>query len=86
MANVCFTDPNDVCEVLAQPHYNFQLLPLPLEGAARQQVRGLHGHEVADGGRAQLKIKLQGAQVVLRHFGQNFLQMRDFRVETLSQT
>ena len=64
-----------MCEVLAQPHDDLQFLPLSFEGAARQQVRRLHGHKVADGGRAQLEVKLQGAQVVLRHFGEDFLQM-----------
>ena len=69
-----FADPNDVCEVLAEPDDDLQLVPLPLEGAARQQVRRLHGHKVADGGRAQLEVKLQGAQIVLRNLGQNFLK------------
>ena len=69
-----FADPNDVCEVLAQPDDDLQLVPLPLEGAARQQVRRLHGHKMAGGGRAQLEVKLEGAQVVLRNLGQNFLK------------
>ena len=63
-----------MCEVLAEPDDDLQLVPLPLEGAARQQVCRLHGHKVADGGRAQLEVKLQGAQIVLRNLGQNFLK------------